>query len=190
MDLHPYYKSNPGHYLGHLVGHEGKGSLLSELKARGWVNTLCGGQSPGSKGFMFFKVDVDLTEEGQEHVDDIITLTYQYFNMLRREGPCQWIFDECKDLSAMTFRFKGKEKPRNYTTHVAGLMHKYSLPEVLSGPFLMSDKACKKINRFVCILTDFGIGSLVIIIYIGHYFLLIDYVIFILTQCLVSVFKS
>ena len=31
-----------------------------------------------------------------EHVDDIITLTYQYFNMLRREGPCQWIFDECK----------------------------------------------------------------------------------------------
>jgi hypothetical protein len=31
----------------------------------GWVNTLCGGQSPGSKGFMFFKVDVDLTEEGQ-----------------------------------------------------------------------------------------------------------------------------
>jgi hypothetical protein len=32
-------------------------------------------------------------------------------------------------------------------------------------------KACKKINRFVYILTDFGIGSLVIIIYIGHYFL-------------------
>ena len=25
----------PGHYLGHLIGHEGKGSLLSELKSRG-----------------------------------------------------------------------------------------------------------------------------------------------------------
>jgi len=25
----------PGHYLGHLVGHEGPGSLLSELKSRG-----------------------------------------------------------------------------------------------------------------------------------------------------------
>ncbi|XP_076104390.1 insulin-degrading enzyme-like isoform X1 [Mytilus galloprovincialis] len=139
MDLHPYFKCNPGHYLGHLVGHEGKGSLLSELKNRGWVNTLCGGQSPGAKGFMFFKVDVDLTEEGQEHIDDIITLTYQYFNMLKREGPKQWIFDECKDLSAMTFRFKGKEKPRNYTTQVAGLIHKYSLSEVLSGPYLMSE---------------------------------------------------
>jgi hypothetical protein len=42
-------------------------------------------------------------------------------------------------------------------------------------------------NRFVYILTDFGIGSLVIIIYIGHYFLPITYVMFILTQRLVSV---
>jgi hypothetical protein len=49
-------------------------------------------------------------------------------------------------------------------------------------------KACKKINRFVYILTDFGIGSLVIIIYIGHYFLPVAYVIFILTQRLVPVF--
>ena len=41
-------------------------------------------------------------------------------------------------------------------------------------------KHAKKINRFVYILTNFGIGSLVIIIYIGHYFLPITYVIFIL----------
>ena len=45
----------------------------------------------------------------------------------------------------------------------------------------------QKINRFAYILTDFGIGSLVIIIYIGHYFLPIAYVIFILTQRLVPV---
>lgn len=30
----------------------------------GWVNTLIGGQHHGGKGFMFFAVDVDLTEEG------------------------------------------------------------------------------------------------------------------------------
>lgn len=34
-DLQQYYKSNPGHYLGHLIGHEGPGSLLSELKSKG-----------------------------------------------------------------------------------------------------------------------------------------------------------
>lgn len=107
-DLQKYYKSNPGHYLGHLIGHEGPGSLLSELKSKGeskppprgclvllldllgaswgvqdhprrrqwdhvvsltlcfqgWVNTLVGGQKEGARGFMFFIINVDLTEEG------------------------------------------------------------------------------------------------------------------------------
>ena len=48
----------------------------------------------------------------------------------------------------------------------------------------------KKINRFVYILTDFGIVGLVIIIYIGHYFLPTAYIIFILTQRLVLVLGS
>ena len=31
-----------------------------------------------------------------EHVDDIITLIYQYINMLKKEGPQQWVFQECR----------------------------------------------------------------------------------------------
>lgn len=148
-DLHPYYASNPGHYLGHLVGHEGPGSLLSELKARGWVNTLCGGQSGGGKGFMFFKVDVDLTEEGIEHLDDIVTLTYQYVNMLRNEGPQAWIFQECQDLSAMTFRFKDKEKPRNYVSGLSGNLHDFPMKESLSGPYLLTEFRPDLINMIL-----------------------------------------
>ena len=30
----------------------------------GWVNELVGGQHSGAKGFMFFGVNVDLTEDG------------------------------------------------------------------------------------------------------------------------------
>jgi len=30
----------------------------------GWVNELVGGQHAGAKGFMFFGVNVDLTESG------------------------------------------------------------------------------------------------------------------------------
>ncbi|XP_052226154.1 insulin-degrading enzyme-like isoform X2 [Dreissena polymorpha] len=138
-DLHEHYKTNPGHYLGHLIGHEGKGSLLSELKARGWVNTLVGGQQQGARGFMFFMVNVDLTAEGLEHVDDIITLTYQYLNMLRKEGPKKWIFQECADLGAMQFRFKDKERPRNYTSALSGILMDYPMEEVLCAQYLQSE---------------------------------------------------
>lgn len=67
----------PGHYLGHLIGHEGPGSLLSFLKAQGWINSIVAGQKSGAKGFSFFIVNVDLTEEGIVHVEDIVKATFQ-----------------------------------------------------------------------------------------------------------------
>ncbi|KAM9326665.1 insulin-degrading enzyme [Gastrophryne carolinensis] len=138
-DLQKYYKSNPGHYLGHLIGHEGPGSLLSELKSKGWVNTLIGGQKEGAKGFMFFIVNVDLTEEGLLHVDDIILHMFQYIEMLRTEGPQEWVFQECKDLNAVAFRFKDKERPRGYTSKLAGLLHYYPIEEVLAAEYLLEE---------------------------------------------------
>jgi secreted Zn-dependent insulinase-like peptidase len=41
------------------------------------VNNLMGGQKSGSRGFGFFIVNVDLTEEGIQHVDDIVVLVFQ-----------------------------------------------------------------------------------------------------------------
>ncbi|XP_067129485.1 insulin-degrading enzyme [Centruroides vittatus] len=138
-DLQPYYRTNPGHYLGHLIGHEGPGSLLSELKARGWVNTLVGGYKSGAKGFAFFIVNVDLTEDGIEHTDDIVTLLFQYLNMLKAEGPQEWVFKECQDLAAMTFRFKDKERSQMYAFSLAGMLHNYPMEEVLCGPYLLHE---------------------------------------------------
>ncbi|XP_049457335.1 insulin-degrading enzyme isoform X1 [Epinephelus fuscoguttatus] len=138
-DLQKYYKSNPGHYLGHLIGHEGPGSLLSELKSKGWVNTLVGGQKEGARGFMFFIINVDLTEEGLLHVEDIIFHMFQYIQKLRTEGPQEWVFEECKDLNKVAFRFKDKERPRGYTSKVAGLVHYYPLEEVLAAEYLLED---------------------------------------------------
>lgn len=67
----------PERYVSHLIGHEGPGSLLSELKNRGWVNSLVAGESSGAKGFSFFGINVDLTEDGIQHTDDIVTLVFQ-----------------------------------------------------------------------------------------------------------------
>ena len=138
-DLTPLYRSCPGSYLGHLLGHEGPGSLLSELKSRGWVNTLVGGQKSGSKGFGFFVVNVDLTEEGIQHVDDIIELVFQYLALLREKGPQEWVFRECQDLNRMQFRFKDKERPQNYVCGLSGHLHDYPAEEVLTGGYLLTD---------------------------------------------------
>ena len=72
-----HYKGGPGQYLAHLIGHEGKGSLLSELKSRKWCNSLVAGEKAGAKGFRFFEVGVDLTVDGVDHINDIISLVFQ-----------------------------------------------------------------------------------------------------------------
>ena len=38
--LRQQYKTNPCGYFSHLLGHEGKGSLLSELKRREWCRQV------------------------------------------------------------------------------------------------------------------------------------------------------
>lgn len=49
-------------FAAHLIGHEGPGSLLSELKRRGWVNSLSAGDRVMARGMSCFQVTVDLSE--------------------------------------------------------------------------------------------------------------------------------
>jgi hypothetical protein len=47
--------------------------------------------------------------------------------MLRAAGPQQWVWEECRDLNAMQFRFKDKERPQGYVCSLAGHLHDYSI---------------------------------------------------------------
>ncbi|XP_060526171.1 insulin-degrading enzyme [Cylas formicarius] len=138
-DYTDFYKSAPTNYLSHLIGHEGPGSILSALKARGWSNQLVGGVRTSSRGFSFFGISVDLTEEGMNHVDDIVKLVFQYINMLKKEKPLKWIQDENRDIGNMTFRFKDKESPRNYISNVVNNLQLYPLEDVLCAQYMLNE---------------------------------------------------
>lgn len=60
-----------------LFGHEGSTSILSVLKKRGWSSKLSAGNKFEARGIELFDIDVDLTENGVDHVDDIIKLIFQ-----------------------------------------------------------------------------------------------------------------
>ena len=62
------YLAKAEDYISTLVGHEGRGSLLSLLKARGWATGLYAGVPWGGSerntGLFLFNVTVTLTEAG------------------------------------------------------------------------------------------------------------------------------
>lgn len=65
-------------YLGHLLGHESGGSILSALKASHWANGLSAGTYVSNADFACFSITVELTDEGVEHVDEIVACVFAY----------------------------------------------------------------------------------------------------------------
>ncbi|KAG6438646.1 hypothetical protein O3G_MSEX000111 [Manduca sexta] len=143
----------PGHYLSHLLGHEGPGSLLSALKARGWCNSLVGGTQIGARGFGFFGVQVDLTEDGLKHIDDIISLVFQYISMVRAEGPQRWVWEEQRDLMALEFRFKDTQEPRTLVAGHVHLLQEFPMEDVLSAYHLVTEWRPDLIEELLAMLT-------------------------------------
>lgn len=161
-DYQKEYKAAPGHYLSHLIGHEGPGSLLSVLKARSWCNNLVGGPRGSSKGFDFFTINVDLTPEGIDHVDDIIYLLFQYINMLREKGPQKWIFEEYSELFNMHFRFKDKQSPRNYVSNLVVKLSDYEMEDVLAGGYKLTEWKPDLINELLGYLSPENVRAAVV----------------------------
>lgn len=63
-DIEHLYQSKPNSFISHFIGHEGRGSILTYLKGKGWVNQLRAGSFHPAAGFDSFKITMDLTPEG------------------------------------------------------------------------------------------------------------------------------
>jgi len=134
-DEEAYYESHPSRYLSHLIGHEGPGSILAYLKAKGWANDLGAGGSALCPGSGTFTINAKLTEEGLEHYKEIIKIIFQYIAMMREQPPQKWIAEEQIRISEVEFRFKQKSPPSRTTSALGAVMQKpYDRKMLLSGP--------------------------------------------------------
>ena len=72
--LRPHVRAKPAEYVEHLLGHEGKGSALALLKARGLATSLYAGAEDDEEtsALALFSVTVELTEAGLADVDGVV----------------------------------------------------------------------------------------------------------------------
>ncbi|KAJ1666447.1 metalloprotease [Coemansia sp. RSA 1813] len=129
-DVKPYYQSKPTRYLGSLVGHEAKGSILSLLKKRGWATNIVSGRSPSSaEGFDMFKVTSNLTELGMKHYEDVIRVIFAFIQLLLGTKPQKWVQDELRRIGGIEYRFMEKNEAVHLATSLASTMqNRYLAP--------------------------------------------------------------
>jgi len=134
MDEDALFEEQPGRYMSHLIGHEGPGSILSYVKAKGWANSLSAGEHTLCPGTATFSIELRLTPEGMKNYKEIVAIIFQYISILRQKAPEQWIFDEMKRMTEVDFRFKQKSDASRTASRLSQVMQK-PLPRdrLLSG---------------------------------------------------------
>ncbi|MFA0500712.1 insulinase family protein, partial [Vibrio sp. 10N.222.46.A1] len=70
MDEH--YGIKPLSFFAHLIGYEGEGSLMMQLKEKGWITSLSAGGGASGSNYRDFTVSCSLTIEGLTKTDNII----------------------------------------------------------------------------------------------------------------------
>ncbi|KAI5283158.1 Insulinase (Peptidase M16), partial [Ascosphaera acerosa] len=132
------YESQPSHYISHLIGHEGPGSILSVIKEKGWANELSAGSYTVSPGTALFVINVRLTVAGLERWQEIVRIIFQYIALIKERVPEQWIFDELASLAAVDFKYMQKVPAARFASTMSSTMQKPLKPEhLLSGSHLL-----------------------------------------------------
>ncbi|KAF4733461.1 hypothetical protein FOZ63_009466, partial [Perkinsus olseni] len=110
------YRTKPANTLGHLIGHEGSGSLLSFLRSEGLATDLSAGVSEEGYGSnsicSVFDICVTLSTRGLALWKEVVVHVMEYLDMLRRLGSIpDWVYDEIRQVSNMQYRFIEERDP-------------------------------------------------------------------------------
>ncbi len=134
-DQQAYYRDQPLNVIGHVLGHEGKNSIYSYLKAKNWVESLVAGQGLAYQGVTVFSLSVSLTKEGLLHKREILQAIYSHINTLQKEGIPQWVFDELQQVSELEFAYQDKGSESHTVTRISNDLHYVAPNEVLHANF-------------------------------------------------------
>ncbi|KAL6431065.1 hypothetical protein ACFW04_007066 [Cataglyphis niger] len=131
------YKSKPHQYLSWIIGHEGKGSIISYLRKKMWgIDMISGNSESGfehSSMYALMKITVLLTDEGQKQLEKVLDAIFSFINLLRREGPQKRIYDEIYKIEENNFRFADQENPIEYVEDLCESMHFYPPRDYITG---------------------------------------------------------
>jgi secreted Zn-dependent insulinase-like peptidase len=144
-----FYRNKPESLLAYLLGHEGVGSILSVLKANQWSLGLSAGSGINGSNFKDFNISLQLTEEGEEHIDDIVTIIYQYIDLIKEKPLPLFYYEEKQSLSSLAFKYAEKLKPLDSVTQLVINMQHYPEDDYIYGDYAMDGLCPNLIKEFL-----------------------------------------
>jgi len=131
------YKSEPMSYISNLLGHEGPNSLLSSLIKDHLATELSSGYNTIASSFSFFNVKISLTKKGLKEYEEVLRRAIYLVKTIQNHPINKQFFEEIQNVSQLSYDFKNKENPTNYTCHLSPNLLRYDINDALSAGYLI-----------------------------------------------------
>lgn len=154
--------TRPRSYIGNILGHEGGGSLLSELKRKNWVNALSAGSGTDTRNSATFDISIGLTKTGVDHINDIITEIFHTINTVRESELPQWLYDESQLLDQLAFQFQEKSSASGIVRSLSVRAQQWPAAKLISGPYQRTRFDLEGINQILDHMTPDNLQVIVV----------------------------
>ncbi|MFT5313005.1 MAG: insulysin [Paraglaciecola sp.] len=131
------YRSKPLSILSHLIGEEGHGSLLNYFKKMNWATNLSAGGGIEGENFKDFNINLQLTNDGTEHIEDILAGIFYYLLLIREQGLLPWRISEIKTLNQLIWDFDDPGKPIDEAFNLSHAIFEYPPEHIIAGEYLL-----------------------------------------------------
>ncbi len=131
--------SQPLNYIANLIGHEGKGSLLSKLKSMDLVDGLSAGAEFDTQTRTMLLINMSLTQKGLDNYQIILDTLFDYIALLKTDGIKELYFNEQAKLLKIAFDYQEKPEPIHYTSALATALHESTPTKVLIESYQLTD---------------------------------------------------
>lgn len=137
---HQYFKSKPTHLLGHLLGHESSGSLISLLRQKQLAVQLNAGTILEDSSMSLFSVTVELTKDGFTKIPLIVDTIYAYIDLILKNLSKMVIYyDENKKINDIKFTYKSKVGCMSSALMISENLLKFPTKYCLSVDYIYSN---------------------------------------------------
>lgn len=129
------YLFSPLDYYENLIGHEGKGSLISELRKRNLAVELYTDLSTFKENHVFciFYITIQLTDLGRDNLAEVFALFFEYIAMLRNAGAQEYFYQECQNIALNSFNYGNEEDALSHANDIVNNMMNYPVEHMLTG---------------------------------------------------------
>ena len=107
--------------------------MHSDLTQRGWIERLGAGSQDFDHNTSLFSVELSLTEQGKDHVPEILGLVFAQLDILRSVEPQAWRYAEQAKVAELAFEFQEKGSTVGFVYQMAPRLKDYPPEDLLAA---------------------------------------------------------